>query len=519
MALLRKIFGGGRGKRPSEAQEHANPKYVRTPASRPLTQECAFDGETFDLPPSYTIESVIGRGAYGVVAAGVDTRGRRAVRVAIKKVKNVFHEVEDGKRLLREVKVLRHFSHPNLMGIRAIEWPADYATFSELYIVSHLMESDLYHVICSSVQMSPAHICYLIFQLFTGLDCLHAAGVMHRDLKPSNVLVDSQCRLQLCDFGLARGFDDPDAAESSGGGGGGGGAFSTGAPAAMTEYVVTRWYRAPEVCLGNSNYGAAIDVWSVACIVCELVNRSALLPGTDYMNQLSRTFAVTGTPLESDIEWVRSASARRFILEQPRAARADFAALVPDADDALIDLIEEMLVINPTERITCERALEMEYFDEHRIPGVPRVQPGRFAFDFNEVRSRARAMSAAAPAPARAAVGAAGAAGLGSPAAAPAASADLVGFPTPAAGPAAPAAPDFERNLIRRLLWDEVCAFYPDARYAADAPSAPLEFELEHAVAVAAAAAAAAEGDGGVAASPAETEIVACGDMELEDGI
>ena len=234
MALLRKIFGGGRGKRRTEAQEFANPKHVRTPVSRPLTQECVFDGETFDLPRSYAIDSVIGRGAYGVVAAGVDTRGGRAVRVAIKKVKSVFHEVEDGKRLLREVKVLRHFSHPNLMGIRAIEWPADYATFSELYIVSNLMESDLYHVIYSSVQLSPAHICFIIFQLLTGLDCLHAAGVMHRDLKPSNVLLDSQCRLQLCDFGLARGFDDPDAAASSSGG-----ARSTGAPAAMTEYVVS----------------------------------------------------------------------------------------------------------------------------------------------------------------------------------------------------------------------------------------------------------------------------------------
>ena len=115
---------------------------------------------------------------------------------------------------------------------------------------------------------------------------------------------------------------------------------------------MTRWYRAPEVCLGNSNYGAAIDVWSVACIVCELVNRKALLPGTDYITQLKLAFAVTGTPGESEIEWVHSVAARRFLLEQPRVARADFATLVPDADDALIDLIDAMLVINPIERIT-----------------------------------------------------------------------------------------------------------------------------------------------------------------------
>lgn len=456
--LLRKLFRRHRGGSATPGDGSSlNPKHVRTDAeviaaARPATAARDFEGETFDVDTRYEIDAVIGRGAYGVVASALDRRHPIPMKVAIKKVKSIFREVDDAKRLLREVKVLRHFAHVNLMGIQAIEWPATYVEFDELYLVSRLMESDLYTVIYSELQLSPAHVKYLVFQLLSGLDCLHAAGVMHRDLKPSNILVDSACRLQLCDFGLARGFDDPDAEGSSAGAGsaaGSGGASPP--PVAMTEYVVTRWYRAPEVCLGNSDYGPAIDVWSVGCIIAELLTRSPLLPGTDYMNQLQKTFEITGRPSEDELDFVKSPAAKRFILEQPPHPRVEIGTLLPEADPTAVDMLAAMLVVDPRARITCERALEMEYLDAHRSVDAKRgCSRGKFAFDF--------------------------------------ASAYALAVSEGAAGPGV----DGERAYIRRLLWDEVCAFHPDA-----ARAVPLE--LRQGVAVAAAAA----GDGVAVAAAA----------------
>lgn len=106
---------------------------------------------------------------------------------------------------------------------------------------------------------------YFLYQLLRGLKYIHSAHVLHRDLKPSNLLLNANCDLKICDFGLARTTSETDF---------------------MTEYVVTRWYRAPELLLNCSEYTAAIDVWSVGCIFMELLNREPLFPGRDYVQQL-----------------------------------------------------------------------------------------------------------------------------------------------------------------------------------------------------------------------------------------
>lgn len=110
-----------------------------------------------------------------------------------------------------------------------------------------------------------AHVQYFLYQLLRGLKYIHSAHVLHRDLKPSNLLLNANCDLKICDFGLARTMSETDF---------------------MTEYVVTRWYRAPELLLNCSEYTAAIDVWSVGCIFMELLNREPLFPGRDYVQQL-----------------------------------------------------------------------------------------------------------------------------------------------------------------------------------------------------------------------------------------
>lgn len=106
---------------------------------------------------------------------------------------------------------------------------------------------------------------YFLYQILRGLKYIHSARVIHRDLKPSNLLLNANCELKICDFGLARPTAENDI---------------------MTEYVVTRWYRAPELLLNSTDYTAAIDIWSVGCIFMELLNRRPLFAGRDHMHQM-----------------------------------------------------------------------------------------------------------------------------------------------------------------------------------------------------------------------------------------
>jgi mitogen-activated protein kinase 1/3 len=126
---------------------------------------------------------------------------------------------------------------------------------------------------------------------------MHSASVLHRDIKPGNLLLNKACDLKICDLGLARGFDSQ--SEN------------------LTEYVVTRWYRAPEVILSASEYTKQIDTWSIGCILGELLGRSPLFPGDDYLDQVQRIICVIGTPTESDMCFVGNPSARRFIQRLP----------------------------------------------------------------------------------------------------------------------------------------------------------------------------------------------------------
>jgi serine/threonine protein kinase len=177
----------------------------------------------------YQIQEVIGKGSYGVVAAAVDTR--TGERVAIKKINDVFEHVSDATRILREIKLLRLLRHPDIVEIKHIMLPPSRREFQDIYVVFELMESDLHQVIKANDDLTPEHHQFFLYQLLRALKYIHAANVFHRDLKPKNILANSDCKLKICDFGLARAsFND--------------------APSAIfwTDYVATRWYRAPELC-------------------------------------------------------------------------------------------------------------------------------------------------------------------------------------------------------------------------------------------------------------------------------
>lgn len=157
--------------------------------------------------------------------------------MAIKKITRAFDDPVDAKRILREIKLMKKLYHENVIRIvDLIPPPPTQEEFEDIYIVQDLMETDLHRIIYSKQALTIDHVQYFVYQILRGLKYIHSSNVLHRDLKPSNLLVNANCDLKICDFGLARGVED----EQSG---------------ALTEYVVTRWYRAPVRC----------DVWDYSC--------------------------------------------------------------------------------------------------------------------------------------------------------------------------------------------------------------------------------------------------------------
>lgn len=304
--------------------------------------------ESYGVPESYagryTLVRLIGKGAYGAVYVALErpppgsTPSVAPKKVAIKHIINAFVSPTDARRIYREIKVSAHFSHVNIVALSEVIKPRDSTGFTHIYLVSELMETDLHRVIHSRQDLTSDHISYFIYQTLCALKHIHLAGVLHRDLKPSNLLVNADCTVKMCDFGLARESDST-------------------LSAALTEYVVTRWYRAPEVLLSGGRYTQAIDVWSVGCILGELLLRRPLFPGENYLHQLQLITEILGSPTEDDLHFVKTQAARSFMLRLPPSDGVPFASLFPHVRGPVLDLLRKMLAFDPNKRYTVEECL------------------------------------------------------------------------------------------------------------------------------------------------------------------
>lgn len=292
----------------------------------------------FEIDIKYVPIKPIGRGAYGIVCSSVNRETNE--KIAIKKIHNVFENRVDALRTLRELKLLRHLKHDNIIGLKDVMMPV-HKSFKDVYLVYELMDTDLHQIIKSSQELSNDHCQYFLFQLLRGLKYLHSANILHRDLKPGNLLVNANCDLKICDFGLAR--------------------TSSGKGQFMTEYVVTRWYRAPELLLCCDNYGTSIDVWSVGCIFAELLGRKPIFPGTECLNQLKLIINVLGSQSEANLEFIDNPKARKYIKTLPYSPGAPFIRLFPKANPLAIDLLQKMLIFDPSKRISVTEALQHPY--------------------------------------------------------------------------------------------------------------------------------------------------------------
>eukprot|EP00730_Choanoeca_flexa_P012677 TRINITY_DN4512_c0_g1_i1.p1 TRINITY_DN4512_c0_g1~~TRINITY_DN4512_c0_g1_i1.p1 ORF type:complete len:577 (+),score=117.89 TRINITY_DN4512_c0_g1_i1:44-1732(+) len=324
-----------------------------------------FPKGSFRLNKRFQPIEVIGSGAYGMVCSATDHVSRK--KVAIKKIASAFTMVQVAKRTLREIKLLKHFhAHKNIISILTIQRPPLAASeFKDLYVVMELQECDLHRIIHSQQALSEEHSRYFLYQLLCGLKYIHSANVLHRDIKPGNLLINSDCSLRIADFGMARHMATSREDHSN----------------FMTEYVATRWYRAPEVLLSFETYTQAIDVWSVGCILAEMLGRRYLFPGRDYLHQLSLILSLLGTPADSVVQQVGSELARKALENFKDIPALGLHDVFPDASSEALALLSGLITFDPLQRITVEQALESPYLRKYRQPSQELICPP-FSFDF-----------------------------------------------------------------------------------------------------------------------------------------
>jgi len=373
----------------------------------------------------YKLVKILGHGSYGQVAEGIDVRSGE--KVAIKRINSVFDQEIDTKRILREVFILRHLRHDNVIKLLNIVRPRDIEDFNELYLVFEFVDTDLHKLINSPQYLSVEHIKTFLYQLLCGLKYIHSSLVIHRDIKPANILLNENCSLRICDFGLARvvsptrfvgtaaaaatnaatvaitccgtsascttpgchhhGVSASDVETGSAG------LDSPSTPRKLqrqlTKHVVTRWYRPPELIL-LQEYTNAVDMWSVGCIFAELLSmqkdsissfkdRAPLFPGKscfplsadndrtykDQLDQLNVIFNIIGTPEEHDVS--NLGEVKHYLRGLQNKKRKDFSQIFKAAPPDAIALLNQMLVFNPKKRISVDEALDHPFMKSCRV--------------------------------------------------------------------------------------------------------------------------------------------------------
>ncbi|KAI2578099.1 MAPK3 isoform 11 [Pan troglodytes] len=284
-------------------------------------------GQPFDVGPRYTQLQYIGEGAYGMVSSAYDHV--RKTRVAIKKISPFEHQTYC-QRTLREIQILLRFRHENVIGIRDILRASTLEAMRDVYIVQDLMETDLYKLL-KSQQLSNDHICYFLYQILRGLKYIHSANVLHRDLKPSNLLINTTCDLK--------------------------------------------------------GYTKSIDIWSVGCILAEMLSNRPIFPGKHYLDQLNHILGILGSPSQEDLNCIINMKARNYLQSLPSKTKVAWAKLFPKSDSKALDLLDRMLTFNPNKRITVEEALAHPYLEQYYDPTDEPVaeEPFTFAMELDDL--------------------------------------------------------------------------------------------------------------------------------------
>ncbi|NXN25889.1 CDK3 kinase, partial [Nycticryphes semicollaris] len=289
----------------------------------------------------------IGEGTYGVVYKARNKRTGQLV--ALKKIRLDLETEGVPSTAIREISLLKELKHPNIVRLLDVVH-----SHKKLCLVFEYLNQDLKKYMDSpkTGELPLSLVKNYLFQLLQGVSFCHSHRVIHRDLKPQNLLINEAGAIKLADFGLARAFGVP---------------LRT-----YTHEVVTLWYRAPEILLGCKYYSTAVDIWSVGCIFAEMVTRKPLFPGDSEIDQLFQIFRTLGTPTE--VTWPGVTQLPDYKRDFPRWARKEMKEIIPNLDRDGRDLLAQLLLYDPSRRISAKAALSHQYFvwTSPRSPEEPR---------------------------------------------------------------------------------------------------------------------------------------------------
>ncbi|KAL6722162.1 serine/threonine protein kinase, CMGC, CDC2/CDK subfamily [Lecanora helva] len=310
-------------------------------------------------------ESVVGSGTYGKVFKAIHVYTKDLA--ALKKIRMDGEKDGFPVTAVREIKLLQSLKHDNIVSLQEVM-----VEHNDCFMVFEYLSHDLTGLLNHpTFKLEHGHKKHLAQQLFEGLNYLHRRGVLHRDIKAANILVSNTGQLKLADFGLARFF------------------AKRGKPD-YTNRVITIWYRSPELLLGETQYGPAVDIWSAACVMVEIFTRHAIFPGDGgEINQLDKIYNVLGTPTRS--EWPGLVDMAWFELLRPTERKANTFAekyqerVTPDA----FELLQAMLMYDPSKRPTASDVLEHPYFTTEEPAPRQAVELKDLEGDWHEFESKA----------------------------------------------------------------------------------------------------------------------------------
>jgi len=383
--------------------------------------------QTINPTEEYEIGRILGQGAYARVSEAVHKSSQK--KVALKTQYDVFEDTTTAKRILREICLLRQLKHPYVVRLYDAFIPdlrPDAKTFNSITVVCELAETSVDKLLKSPLTLKFEEVLHIMYNLIIGLNYVHSAGVIHRDIKPANILINADCSVKICDFGLARTIS----------------VYPTGQKTVentpiltsrksgfleapkdpkikklldsnrkMTMHVSTRWYRAPEI-IALENYGPEVDVWAVGCIFGELLSmlkpatkgprkdRTPLFPGRSCIglspinaakvndnansDQLTVIFQTLGKPSKEDSLFIKNPDIASHVNSMPEFKGVNLEKKYPDANPAAIDLLKKMLMINPAKRISVENCLSHPYFEEIRDVSKESVASEKIKLEIDE---------------------------------------------------------------------------------------------------------------------------------------
>ncbi|OQS06055.1 serine/threonine protein kinase [Thraustotheca clavata] len=287
----------------------------------------------------YRLVSKKGEGTFSEVLKAQNVKDNKYH--AIKCMKNHFESIDQVNNL-REIQALRRLSpHPHIIKLEEVLYDQP---SGRLALVFELMDANLYEMIRGRrTYLNPELIRSLMYQLVKSLDHMHNKGIFHRDIKPENILVENNEFLKLADFGSCRGIYSKQP---------------------YTEYISTRWYRAPECLLTDGYYGPEMDLWGVGCVFFEITSLYPLFPGSNELDQINRIHKILGTPMPDVLDIFRRKGAAHIDFNFP--SEEGTTKLIPHASPEAVDLMCKMLVYDPSKRTNAREALRHEYFREMR---------------------------------------------------------------------------------------------------------------------------------------------------------